>query len=270
MQINKELEDIIISKYKDGLNGVMLSEEFQIPLKNIYRTLKENNITRNASESKQKYEIIDQDYFKEINSHEKSYFLGLLFADGWVDFKYNQVAIGLKESDKQILIDISRQIYKDKVLNFHKSNNPNAENSYRFVISNKIFFKDLLNLGLKPNKSKNKVFPIIKDEFINSFLLGYFDGNGCIGISYRYDHNKPRRIFYFSIVSSKEFLENIRNIFINKLNLKENKLIKKHKQDNNIYSLNYSSKNDLIKIRDFLYKNSSLCLGRKKEIFYSL
>lgn len=268
--MNKELENIIISKYKSGLNGVELSKEIQMPLHSIYKILKKNNITRNASEAQQKYEIIDQDYFKEINSHEKSYFLGLLFADGWVDFKYNQVAIELKESDKQILTDISKQVYKDKVLNFHKSDNPNAENTYRFVMSNKIFFNDLLNLGLKPNKSKNKVFPIIKDEFINSFLLGYFDGNGCIGVGYRYDCNKPRKIFYFSIVSSKEFLESIRNVFINKLDLKENKLIKKHKQDNNIYSLNYSSKNDLIKIRDFLYKNSSLYLSRKKEIFYSL
>lgn len=122
----------------------------------------------------EKDEIIDQDYFKEINSHEKSYFLGLLFADG------------------------------------------------------------------------------------------------CIGFSYRNTKDKPRKIFYFNIVSSKEFLASIRDIFINQLNLKENKLVKKHKQDNNIYSLSYSSKNDIIKIRDFLYKDSLLFLNRKKVIFYSM
>lgn len=172
--MNKELENIIISKYKSGLNGVELSKEIQMPLHSIYKILKKNNITRNASEAQQKYEIIDQDYFKEINSHEKSYFLGLLFADG------------------------------------------------------------------------------------------------CIGFSYRNTKDKPRKIFYFNIVSSKEFLASIRDIFINQLNLKENKLVKKHKQDNNIYSLSYSSKNDIIKIRDFLYKDSLLFLNRKKVIFYSM
>ena len=46
---------------------------------------------------------INKNFFNKIDTEEKAYFLGFLYADGYNNTDRNSVALSLKEDDKEIL-----------------------------------------------------------------------------------------------------------------------------------------------------------------------
>ena len=54
----------------------------------------------------------DTHFFDEINTQEKAYVLGFLFADGYNYEKRGVVSLSLQEKDKEILDKISKSGYE--------------------------------------------------------------------------------------------------------------------------------------------------------------
>ena len=153
------------------------------------------------------------DYFREIDTKEIAYWLGFMFADGYVILRI------ARNNSKTIGMTLS--IKDEKTLNlFIKTLGLNI--SYKNYFENKKFdengvvkiFKycrinwnhqemadDLINYGVIPNKSKIIRLPKLdNDELYLAFLLGYFDGNGQQGSSIIYS-------------GSRKFLEDIKYKF---------------------------------------------------------
>ena len=62
---------------------------------------------KSQSELQRKYNI-DETFFDVIDTEEKAYFLGLLYADGCNATNRNAVILSLKEDDKEILEKIKQ------------------------------------------------------------------------------------------------------------------------------------------------------------------
>ena len=64
---------------------------------------------------------LNVNYFNKIDSHEKAYVLGFLYADGSNTSNYDKnrycITIVLKESDSQILYDIKNEIGYEEMFN---------------------------------------------------------------------------------------------------------------------------------------------------------
>jgi intein-encoded DNA endonuclease-like protein len=237
-----------------------LSELTNIPNYALQHYFTINNI---KIRTRKRYRIynIDETYFEKIDTSEKAYFLGLLMADGWVG--KNVVAISLQEKDKEILEKFIFYIKYKKSLSFKKKQKDTWQNQYTLHLNSKKITKDLYNLGIVPNKTEKATFPTKEQvpEYLQShFIRGYFDGDGCIGI-----YSKKNNINYsFSIIGTNNIIENIKQILIKNCDLNTNKTSNKY----GISIINYGAKKDLIKIREYLYKDSKdLFLTRKKEKF---
>jgi len=72
-------EKNIINQYKSGVSMNVLSSENNVDSSTIKRVLVKNNI-QIRKVSKKYY--FNESYFKKINTEDKAYFLGFLFADG--------------------------------------------------------------------------------------------------------------------------------------------------------------------------------------------
>ena len=124
-------------------------------------------------------------------------------------------------------------------------------------INSRKITKDLINLGCTNNKSKTIKMPEISDKFLNHFIRGYFDGDGWIFV----DKNK---IPAFGIVSaSREMIISLNSLISEKSNIKENRIY----DYTSYYNFAYRSYTDIIKISEFLYKQSNIYLIRKKYKF---
>jgi hypothetical protein len=259
-------EKTVINEYVEKkLSTCKISKTFKTNSELIRNVLIRNNIKlRKNSENSKKYEI-DDNFFNIVDTNDKAYFLGLLFADGNVDKKSFHVTISLKESDSYILEYFLNKIYKNKKLEnipskefYFKGKKTMSKPQKKLSLTNKRIGNDLMKYGLIPNKTHILNFPNIDKKFYNSFVLGYFDGDGCI-----FQSKKIKSNVLINFAGNEYFLNQLQDLFIEEIKLKKVKL----SNTSNIFYLRYSGKNNIKKIHDFLYKDSEIFLKRKKEMF---
>jgi len=111
---------------------------------------------------------VNKNYFSEIDSTEKAYWLGILWADGCLsDGKLSFGLIDKKHVEKfRDAIDSNHTIGKDGKL-------------YKIQIHCQSLNKDLIELGFTGDKTFDNSLPPIKDEDLQrAFVRGLFDGDG--------------------------------------------------------------------------------------------
>lgn len=255
--------------YETGnYSGNQLTNYFPISQVAINNLLRRNGYdAKSASELKRKYQI-QEDFFDKIDTEEKAYILGLLYADGYNNTDRNSVSLGLKEDDKEILDKITAIIQPDKPLQYIDLSTQkktkgfeNSQNQYRMVIANKHISQRLVELGCGKAKTHNLTFPIeeqVPSYLIRHFVRGYFDGDGSIS---------KGKISKVDIIGTTTFLEPLQDILFKELSFNKTVLNQRHKErDNNIRSLQICGNKQCIKFRDWLYEDATIYLERKKQV----
>jgi hypothetical protein len=264
----------IVELYKNGMTTRELCIMFDYGLNDrnsILNILKKYNIPirKDNLTHATKYHI-DKDYFKVINSEDKAYYLGLLYADGYNDTIKRSVRLSLQKDDKKILDLFKTYLKTDKPLRFCQRSlkNPKWSDVYTLDIENKQISIDLHNLGCVKAKTFLIEFPnFLENKYISHFIRGYFDGDGCITYSKpkKITHNKSMQI---SFVGTYSFLMSLQEIFIKELNYSYVKFTKRYKNKNdNIYTLAYGGNIKISKFKTWLYKDAHIFLDRKYDKF---
>lgn len=233
-------------------------------------------IVRNNSHARQKYPI-NENIFDIIDCEEKAYWLGFLYADGNVS-KTNRVRLSLAEEDREIVEKFSNFIFNcERVKYYEQPRDKKSQNLVYVDVCNKHIAKKLTDLGCPPKKTFILKFPDwLNYNLYNHFIRGYFDGDGCLS-NYK-SKQKGRGKFTLnsiineyekseiSILSTKEFLEFLQNLF---LILEINSSIsKRHKnRNNNNFTLKVSGNLQLLKLLNWLYQDATLYLQRKFNKF---
>lgn len=202
---------------------------------------------------------INHDFF-QLWSPQMAYVLGFIYADGAIEDvqKSSRTCyISITSKDISILKKIrsamqsKHQLYKRRaqlhIFSDGKSYVSNEEAVFR--IGNKMMYNDLLNLGLTPRKSSSILFPKIPSEYLNFFLRGYFDGDGCLHlIKGKY----PRLIF---ISGSISFLKGLSQNLANCLKIPIKSVYSQLQKSGNLcYQLHYNTRISS-KILEFMYKD---------------
>jgi len=207
----------------------------------------------------------NEHYFDSIDSEDKAYFLGLLYADGWnchnVKKRVYSVGIELQIGDKDILDTFKKKIEFSSPLTIIKSKNPKNQDKVKLLLSSKKLSEKLISTGLIPRKSLTVKFPEIQKKLRNHFIRGYFDGDGSITFSYNKQHN---RNMMFNLCVSRPFGEKISHIFEQEFNIK---CFPRDIKDNKIKSINIGGNLQTIKILEWLYKDATIFLERKRDKF---
>lgn len=196
----------------------------------------------------------NHDIFKVIDTEEKAYWLGFLYADGCIR-NDKGLDLCLAAKDKNHLEKFKNFMESNKNIKFRKSSN-----SYRLSIDSIELVQDLIRLGCFQNKSLILDFPTNKqvpEHLIHHFMRGYFDGDGCI---------------YFGKDKSLRFILVGTNMFLNKYEEYILKILNRNNPNKRSYTgsaeeLHYGGNKQVKKIFNFLYKDATIYLERKFEIF---
>lgn len=221
--------------------------------------MKENGITKNKA--KKINHFLKEDYFKNIDSEAKAYFLGLMKTDGYVkNYKGDSYTIGisLKESDKEILekfkqeLNLSSSLYHDKrpkkeayVLEF-TSEQMAKDLKYFDIIPKKTYFLDDIHLELIPK------------EFQRHYLRGLLDGDGAV-------FKEKTQIVVSFCGYSQNFVRSFQKAINNAIQYEYSGAIIK----TNAWQCKWKGNKLAEKILSYLYEDSSFYLTRKKQ-FYDL
>lgn len=243
---------------------VSISERFNISYDELIEEL--NKITK-LRIVKSKYSC-DHNFFSRDN--EKSfYWAGFIAADGCVHkkIKHNNktLSINLAEKDVGHLkcfktdINFDGPIYKS--ISKHSLKNPKWKDSVKrsLMISSAQIFSDLKRFNIIPRKTHIYKFPewLVEHKLVHHYMRGYIDGDG----SFFYD--KSRNRVCFELRGTYDFLVEFKRII-------DSHLIKQPKTTvttpDSTSKIKYYGKKNVPEIVNFLYKDATIYLSRKREI----
>ena len=268
---DKDKRDILKTYFnRIDLTIPKISNYLNISARAVARVLKDNNVDT----AKLNRYTLNEDYFKDIDTEEKAYILGLLFADGFVgDEKHNNIVIQLHKDDKYMLQNIANAIDFTGEIRETKSSggfSKNGKTNFSLNFSSKTMAKHLRDYGIVVKRSETMTtLPNVPSHLINHFIRGYFDGDGTISKSIKTSYHElssgikkyEYSNYTFSIIGTRSFLECI---------VKEMGLTKyqfKNSKNENMVYLESRAKSEMPKIYDYLYKDSTIKLQRKFDKF---
>lgn len=216
--------------------------------------------------SMQKYRL-NRDYFEEINSFEKAYWLGLIYADGSNKVLKNTFVLGLMEEDSYILELLKNELEYTNSLKVQKGKG-NKKDFFRLEIFNKKICLDLLKHGVFQNKTATLKPPSISEEYIFSFIRGYFDGDGGF-VTHVNEKNHYKDSINFT--GTKEVVCFIKDYLKDNLGIHCSLYERHPDRDNNNFTITVSGRLNVIKLCEKLYENKSdHYLVRKYEKFLKI
>lgn len=218
----------------------------------------------------QKFPINDT-FFESIDSEEKAYVLGFLYADGCNHEKSHKLEISLAKEDEDILIKFSKLLLNGNLNIKEYEKKDGSQNRVGLYIVNQKISDDLKKWGCLPRKTFILKFPDLPRHLEHHFIRGYFDGDGMLKIYERLMQRCTNKstTAEFSITSTIEML-NVIGKHISNLGIYF-KINKRHKnRDNNNYTLRVFGNQQIKKVCDYLYKDASIFLDRKRMVYLQL
>lgn len=253
-----------LKMYTDGISTFEIAKKFNVSEVSINALARRHNIKRPIGFLNDI--TFDYFYFDNIDTEEKAYILGFIYADGHVGDK--EVKIAIKSSDINILNKIKSSMNGDFNISIStNSNNFGVCEVARLSFSNSHTIQKLREIGIKKNKTIDCDFPNLDNLLIKHFIRGYMDGDGSFS---KYMSSDGYIRYSFSFVGTKSFLEVLRtkiiendfNVFIESS--------KRFNTTNCCYSIRGSGKKNTISFLDWIYSDSNIYLDRKYDKYLAI
>lgn len=263
--ITNELKEEIIKYYlSQPMTMKQVEDKYELSHPTITKILK--NVPK-YPKAKLNNPNANERFFKKIDSEEKAYFLGLLISDGNV-FKDNtgrqaSISITLDLKDEYIL-----QKFKE-VLNVNTSISKDGRGCGQIAIRSNLMADDLKQYGVVPRKSYITYLPKINDIYMSHLIRGILDGDGSILAKLSPKQNGHNRYLHsISFCGSHQLMEDIAEYLYNNLQLKQSIRVYDY-QDKNLSDIHIQNYEDMQKVGDWLYKDATIYLIRKNNIYNS-
>lgn len=257
---NKELQEIK-SKVEQGIDKQLICDEYSISMISLMNRITNNKWERGKRKNSYTF---NEKYFDDITTEHQAYWLGFLYADGYILSARNRpdkpnesqsFGFSIAESDSELFIKFKEDLQATNPVHYYKNNNiefKNAQQCGRILLTSQHAVDSLKKYGVVENKTFFLKAPPIDKKLIPAFIRGYSDGDGSITI----DKNNK---YHWCILGTKELLIFVQDFF--KTNIK---LFQRFpERNNNNYTLNYCGNNQVPKLLDIIYKDATIYLQRK-------
>lgn len=248
--------------FESGKTLKEIGEELSICSNRLSKWMKEQGVTVKRSGGKPNKRVT---FFETIDTEEKAYWLGFLYADGCVcESKKNgrvsslRLEVGLSSIDKAHLLKFLKHLgYNKKIESKSTKLNGVTHHSCRITITDTEMCRDLIKLGCTPRKSLTTTFPTeeqVPKSLQKHFIRGYVDGDGSIGFKHAKYKDKTYRRPFLTILGTKDFIKGL----LKETNWKKNTI----QHPSGAYQIEWCGGN-VVKYTDWLYKDSIVNLERK-------
>ena len=232
----------IINKYlNENYTLKQLGKEFNWSYPTIRNLLNKHKIKSRGN--KQGYPR-DEFYFNKIDTEEKAYWLGFLYADGCIHSNNYEISVNITDKEHVEKFKAAIKAFNHNITEIQDKRFQNAKTLYQFSIKDKQLHQDLIKWGCIPQKSLliNKI-PNIPRDYVSHFLRGYFDGDGSL------HYLRGTNNYRISFVGTKDFLNDIQKELQTNVSLQSNIAGK-------AYVLQIAGRRQIERILNYLYNNS--------------
>lgn len=209
----------------------------------------------------------NQNYFEQIDTPQKAYWLGFIAADGNLyrrEGHQGLVSISISEKDIELLNNFKNELQTTKPIQIVPDKRRPETIMATLQITGDKFFNDLLSKGVGIRKTfdmdMSTIFSNLPFKFYSDFILGYFDGDGSIDIPQ--DGTISRS--HIRISGPIKTLEVFKKI-LTKVGISASIQVDKRKYTEPFGSLELTSTIEKYAFLKYIYRNKVKCLTRKYE-----
>lgn len=254
-------------KYSHGYSVQQLSDEYNISTDNLNNRIANNKWTKTKRKT---HYYCDETYFDTIDTEHKAYWLGFLFADGYITSKkYKEkhgeesqcVGFSISTKDIEMFVKFRTDLKTNYPVHFysHKINQSfnSSTKMARILITSQHMVDSLKKLGMVENKTLVSQFPKMPNNLIPHFIRGYSDGDGSIA---KYITKNNENKCSWKITSTKEMCLSILK-YLHKENLKIHQKFPERQKNN--WTLSICGNQQVPKLLSIIYKDATIFLQRK-------
>jgi hypothetical protein len=224
---------------------------------------------------------VDDNYFENIDSQKKAYWLGWLITDGYVVSKLNtkrqgihttnHIGLHLQKTDYSVLEELKTELKatypistrKRSICKTKDGKIINSNESCTFEFSSAKMIQDLAKYGIHQNKTYDVTFPKeLESKYYPGFIAGVISGDGCINV--KLNHGKTY-ILRCLIAGTFDLIDNIKNILVKEIGVNPDKKITKNKDSKCLYTLELNQ-TETIALYNWLQKNGISLMERKNKL----
>lgn len=269
-KLTDEQKDELVKSYIPGqTTSVSLAKKYGIHKSSVKGLLRRRGVELyNVKNKKKRQYKLNDNLFENIDTEEKAYFLGLMYADGYNDKYGRGFAIALQEQDFNILIKFNLFLQTDRPLSFYKKKNKNHSSVYKLICNSKKMSQDLSLKGCGNKKSLTLQFPTedqVPKHLIRHFIRGYFDGDGCFSTYQTKNLNNIVKRYNISIVATRQFAKRLSEICDEFIQVPF--VIYKKPEQKCIRWFQLSGRKSCYKFLEWIYQDATVYLYRKHDKF---
>ncbi len=201
---------------------------------------------------------LNENYFEDINTEEKAYWLGFLHAEAGVSVnkKGNQLIVSLSQGDGQHLFKLAAALQTNApIRNYEylkKNGKLNKYTKFCLTYSGKLA-ETLTKLGVKPKKSHTLLPAQLDESLMRHYWRGLFDGDGHI--------MQTRTWWKTGLCGSKPCVEGFKKWANHVSGTKANV-----QPDHSVYSFTIQGVGAPQALITEMYKDNTVSLDRKQKI----
>lgn len=261
--ISKEKENRVVTMYLSGYSQAQIGRDLNITHKSVEIILDRNNIERRSRSEASRIYNFNEHYFDIIDTPNKAYFLGILYADG-CNQKNNMITLRLQEDDYDILDKLNKEIDNERPLKYAAGACDNYKNTWELCFGSPHISQALCDLGCVHRKSLVLKYPTWLDLSLQPhFLRGYIDGDGSIC-------KNPKKMSA-SFVGTHSFCLEAAKLIQEVCNCHCYIYMQIEHEDGDATSiLKLNHKTDACVFLDYIYKDAELYMQRKYDIYKSI
>lgn len=202
--------------------------------------------------------FFNEDYFEDINTECKAYWLGFLYADGYIqkdDIKYQyRITLRLQKHDISHIQKFAKCLNSNHpIKEIHSFLNGKEYIGSQISLYSKKMVNDLYRLGCVQAKSMILKPPVLRNDLIRHFIRGYFDGDGSV-----YAKKDSLKRCSYSFLGTDDIL----NYIVNNAKISHYQ-IRNAKKNTECKELRISSIQEFFNLYHFMYDDSNIFLERK-------
>jgi hypothetical protein len=243
----------VVNQYFLLKNIHKVAKHFKVSSTTISRIIKSNGI-----ELTNRRYVVNHNYFDNIDNEEKAYWLGFIYADGYIRERKSGNSLEIKLSIKDVdhlnkfkkCIE-SNHLIKESYGKVKYKGGVSTSHMVHLAMYSTKLVNSVKSVGIHSRKTFTIGRPNIDDDLIPHFIRGYFDGDGS------FSFNPKNYSIKTQIVSASD---EFKQFIIDELNKNNIKI--------NLYSgikLQIQNKMDNLKFYNYIYENANIYLKRKKE-----
>jgi hypothetical protein len=255
----------IMELYRIGVSAKQLGTMYHIDKRRVIRWAKEEKMFRTGNEATRLRQV-NEHIFDDVNSEEKAYWLGFLWADAYNCELTMAVRLGLQKDDLDHIKKFVQFMGGDPIDIEYSS----STNSYTYVVNSKYLSEKLASIGCMQAKSLIIKYPEWLDpKFDIPFIRGVFDGDGCLTQKSKIEGRGNYREWKFSIAGTKEMFQ----VMLEKFAARNISISLYHSapdETTNTWVIETGGNTKVCKILDILYKDATIYLDRKLAKYLEL